>query len=63
MCGRIRDAREGCQCIRPIPTSVRGCALGSLRENVYHVESNDIFEGYFAGLVFLDKNFVDTNGT
>ena len=31
-------------------------------ERTYHVESNDIFERYFAGLVFLDKNFVDTNG-
>jgi len=30
--------------------------------DLYHVECNDIFEGDFAGLVFLDEDLVDANG-
>jgi len=27
----------------------------------YHVESNDIFKGDFAGFVFLDEDFIDAD--
>ena len=30
-------------------------------EGKYHVECNDIFEGDFAGFVFLDEDFVDSD--
>jgi hypothetical protein len=39
------------------------CCVWKIREGMYHVESNDIFEGDFAGFVFLDEDFVDEDWT
>jgi hypothetical protein len=33
-----------------------------LRAEAYHVEGNDMFEGDFAGLVFLDEDFINLDG-
>ena len=46
----------------------RHCGAGQrwirgIEGRVYHVESNDIFEGYLSGFVFLDEDLVDEDWT
>ncbi len=59
MCGRIRGARGGSQCIHPVIEVLKRVVLAGEGCGAYHVEGNDIFEGDFAGFVFFDEELVD----